>query len=385
MDAGGVMRVAYNATSLIGPLTGIGQYAYQLALRIAQREDVDLFMFYAHFFERRVAPRSHPYQNLRGMLRSLVPFAYDIAIWRRQRKFTLGAQSIKFDVYHEPNFLAFEFDGPLVLTVHDLSWIRYPHTHPKERVRAMHKYFEPSLRRASIVLTVSEFVKREVIEVFGIDPSKIRVTPNGLDAAFRPMGEHEAHSALARHGLAYRSYLLSVGTLEPRKNLQATVQAYSTLPKELRAQFPLVIVGAKGWHTQEIQSVLAPLVASGEAKVLGYLERDDLAAVTAGAAALVYPSIYEGFGLPPLEAMGCGVPVISSNVSSLPEVVGDTGLLVDPFDIDAIAAGMRTMLEDASLRASLGMKALERSTAFTWEACADATYTAYRDAIATSR
>ena len=380
------MRVAFNATSLIGPLTGIGQHAYQLAQRISARDDVDLFMFYATYFERRVEPKQERFTpKLRRMVRRFIPYAYDIAWWKRQRFFRRGAESIRFDVYHEPNFLAFDFDGPLVLTVHDLSWIRYPETHPPDRVRAMHRYFEPSLRRAAVVLTVSDFVKQEVVEVFGIDPGRIQVTLNGLDPLFRPLSAGQTQGPLAKHGLAHGGYLLSVGTLEPRKNLERTVRAYGTLPPALRARFPLVIVGAKGWLTGGIHSVLGPLVERGEAKVLGYLERDELAAVTAGAAAMVYPSIYEGFGLPPLESMGCGVSAITSSVSSLPEVVADTGLLVDPFDVDAIAAGMRRMLEDSALRAALGPRALERSRLFTWDACADLTLAAYRDAIASSR
>jgi len=343
-------------------------------------------MFYGSNFERKVEPRGHAYASrARQAIRRMAPFMFDIAMYRRRRNFARGAKAIGIDVYHEPNFLALDFDGPLVLTVHDLSWIRYPHTHPQERVRAMHKYFEPSLRRANIVLTVSEFVKREVIEVFGIEPSTIRAIPNGLDPVFRPRSEHEARPVLAKHGLEYARYLLSVGTLEPRKNLERTVQAYSTLPAQLRARFPLVIVGATGWHTQGIRSTLAPLIERGEAKVLGFLDREELATLTAAAAALVYPSIYEGFGLPPLEAMGSSVPAIASNVSSLPEVVGDTGLLVDPFDVDSIAAGMRTMIEDEALRSSLAPKALERARAFTWEACAEKTFAAYGDAIKGSR
>jgi alpha-1,3-rhamnosyl/mannosyltransferase len=380
------MRIAFNATSLIGPLTGIGQHAYQLALHLAALPETQLHLFYGDAFERDVRPRgSAAATTLRRATRRAVPFAYDIARWKRQRAFDRGARESHFDVYHEPNFLAYDFDGPLVLTVHDLSWIRFPETHPRERVRAMHKYFEPSLRRANVVLTVSAFVKQEVVEVFGIDPARIEVTLNGLDAAFRPMREDETRGVLARHGLAHGRYLLSVGTLEPRKNIVRTVRAYGTLPATLRARFPLVIAGVKGWHTTGIESTLSPLVASGEVKVLGYLEREDLAAITAGAAAMAYPSIYEGFGLPPLESMGCGVPAIASNVSSLPEVVGDTGLLVDPFDVDSIAAGMRRMLEDDALRDSLRAPALERSRQFTWDACAERTFAAYRDAVASSR
>jgi alpha-1,3-rhamnosyl/mannosyltransferase len=380
------MRVAFNATALTGPLTGIGQYALQLALRMQQAGDTELFLFYADHFERDVRPRGHPYiGRLRQVVRSWMPYSYEMARWNRQRFFNRGVRSLRFDLYHEPNFLAYDFDGPLVLTVHDLSWIRFPETHPIERVRAMHKYFEPSLRRAQIVLTDSEFVKREIIEVFGLAPDDIRAIPIGLDAAFRPMAEDETQPVLDAHGLHHGRYLLSVGTLEPRKNLERTVRAYSLLPAELRTRFPLVIVGASGWRTQGIESVLGPLVASGESKVLGYLDRAALAAITAGAAAMVYPSIYEGFGLPPLEAMGCGVPAISSNVSSLPEVVGEAGLLIDPLDAEAIAGAMRTMLEDAPLRSALAAKSIERAARFTWEACAQQTRTAYADALTSSR
>jgi alpha-1,3-rhamnosyl/mannosyltransferase len=380
------MRVAFNATALTGPLTGVGQYAYQLARRLEAMPGLELFLFYANHFDRKVQPRGdHRVAEVRSIVRRRVPYAYEIARWIRQRQFDRGARSPGFDLYHEPNFLAFDFDGPLVLTAHDLSWVRYPASHPPERVRAMHKFFEPGLRRAQVVLTDSEFVKKEIVEVFGIDAARVRAIPIGLDPVFRPMQLDEMGPALAAHGLQSGRYLLNVGTLEPRKNLERTVRAYTLLPVALRAQFPLVIVGAAGWHTQGIGETLEPLVARGEAKVLGYLERGELAAITAGAAAMVYPSIYEGFGLPPLEAMGCGVPVISSNVSSLPEVVGDAGLLVDPLDVDAIAGAMRTMLEDAGLRESLAAKSLERATRFTWKACAAATFGAYRDAVASAR
>ena len=128
------MRVAYNAISLHGPLTGIGQYALQLALHLAKHEDLEMHMFYGAQFDRTIAQRSSGVQpRFRQLVRKLIPRAYDIAMWRRQSSFTRGAKALQFDLYHEPNFLAFEFDGPLVLTVHDLSWIRYPETHPKER------------------------------------------------------------------------------------------------------------------------------------------------------------------------------------------------------------------------------------------------------------
>jgi alpha-1,3-rhamnosyl/mannosyltransferase len=383
------MRVAYNARALSGPLTGVGQYTYQLALRLAAMQGLELFLFYGSRLERKVEAMSGRAglnrMKARQLGRRFVPFAYDLVRAWRQLALARGVRSERIELYHEPNTLALDVDAPLVLTVHDLSWIRHPETHPAERVRAMNKYFEPGLRRARLVLTDSEFVKREIVEVFGIAPEHIRAIPIGMDPIFRPLHEGELQSALRPHGLRPKSYLLNVGTLEPRKNLKRTVRAYTLLPRPLREQFPLVLVGASGWRTQGIESVIGPLVARGEVKVLGYLAREELAAVTAGAAAMAYPSLYEGFGLPPLEAMGCGVPVIASTSSSLPEVVGDAGLLVDPLDVDAIASAMCKLLEDADLRSRLSALSIERAARFTWDACAARTFAAYQDALAISR
>jgi alpha-1,3-rhamnosyl/mannosyltransferase len=183
---------------------------------------------------------------------------------------------------------------------------------------------------------------------------------------------------LQQHGLSYQKYILAVGTLEPRKNLSSALLAYMQLPAGIRKNYPLVLVGMKGWHTSSLEKQMAPLVAAGEIRQLGYLEREDLAAIIAGALTLVYPSIYEGFGLPPLEAMTCGVPVIASNVSSLPEVVGDSGLLVNPHDIDDIAKAMETMITAPDIRAASAQKALAKSAEFSWDSCVDQTAGIYR-------
>jgi alpha-1,3-rhamnosyl/mannosyltransferase len=173
-------------------------------------------------------------------------------------------------------------------------------------------------------------------------------------------------------------YLLAVGTLEPRKNLSAALHAYRSLPASLRARYPLVIVGMLGWKTSALEQSLAPLVQAGEVRQLGYLPREELAVVTAGAMAMVYPSLYEGFGLPPLEAMACGVPAITSNTSSLPEVVGDSALTMAPHDVDLLASHMRDMLTQPELRQQLSERALARSRTFSWARCVDETLDAYR-------
>ena len=376
------MRVAFNATALLSPMTGIGQYAHQLAQGLQQNVDIDLDLFYASGWRKEI--RSEPLPNivsLKSMVRRFVPRSYDISRVLQQKFFTAGTRQALNDIYHEPNFLAFRFEGPSVITVHDLSWIRHPDMHPLERVRAMDKYFQPGLERASLILTDSEFVKRELMDVFSIKPERIKPVLLGVEALFRPQSSPETMAVLNQHQLAHGNYLLAVGTLEPRKNLQVALRAFMQLPANFRKTFPLVLVGMKGWHTSELEKEIAPLVRAGQVRQLGYLPREDLATIIAGARTLIYPSVYEGFGLPPLEAMACGVPVIVSNVSSLPEVVGDTGLLIDPHDVDGLASAIKTLFDSPGLRQKLSHKALQRSATFTWSRCVDQTVDAYRSVL----
>jgi alpha-1,3-rhamnosyl/mannosyltransferase len=262
--------------------------------------------------------------------------------------------------------------------------VRYPDAHPPERVRALNKYFPAGLAQARLILTPSEFIKRELVEVFGVAPERIRPVLLGAEPSFQPMSAGQTQAVMTANGLVHGHYLLGVGTLEPRKNLALALQAFMRLSPALRRQYPLVLVGMKGWNTSALERQIEPLVAAGEIRQLGYLPRADLAAVIAGATALVYPSIYEGFGLPPLEAMACGVPVIVSNVSSLPEVVGDTGVLIDPQDVDGLTAAMQQVLASPELRQSLSQKALARSATFTWARCVDQTVAVYREALSKS-
>lgn len=380
------MRVAFGATAFLGTLTGVGQYAYHLARGLQTQPDIDLWCFYGRGFDREVSQRTPRISGgLRASLRRYLPGAYRMKRFAEQLHFDRDVRTLRPDVYHEPIPLPLRFRGPTVITVHDLSWIRYPETHPSERVRAMGRYFEPALRGAALLLTDSNFVKGEILEVYGGDPDRIVPVPLGLDPLFRPCSPDETAPVLGRLRLEHGRYFLSVGTLEPRKNLQATIQAYAALPPALRAHYPLVLAGMKGWHTSAMERLLAPLVESGEVRVLGYLAREDLAKVTAGALTMVYPSLYEGFGLPPLEAMGCGVPPIISTAGSLLEVVGDCGLVVEPHDVDALGAAMTRMAEDSQLRERLAARSLERAATFTWQRCVQATVDAYRRAAASSR
>ena len=377
------IHLAFNGVSLLSPLTGIGQYTANLAQRIASSTDVDARFFYGAAWSSHVQLNTPPViKRFLPWFRKRIPWSYEIRQWTQSHRFQAGTKSGQFSLYHEPNNVPLPFDGPLVLTVHDLSWIRFPDMHPIERVRAMDKYFESGLRRATRVLTDSQFVKHEIMDVFGLSADIIHSVGLGVDASFQPLSQAMTKQVLSKFNLQHGDYLLAVGTLEPRKNLQMALEAFLALPKVVRQRHPMVLVGMMGWHSSPLESQLAPLLASGEVRQLGYLTREDLAVVVAGACALVYPSIYEGFGLPPLEAMTCGVPVIASNVSSIPEVVGDTGMLVDPQDVSGLANAMTMILSAKEVRASLSVKALIRSQSFSWDQCASETIDVYRAAVA---
>lgn len=376
------IKLAFNGVALLSPLTGIGQYTLRLAQALAMRTDIQPQYFYgagwSPFVKDSVPEHA---KRLMTWVRQHVPYSYELRQYIQTRRFVQGTAAGAFDVYHEPNNVLLPFDGASVLTVHDLSWIRYSEMHPIERVRAMDKYFEPGLRRATRIITDSAFVKRELMEVFGVSSDIIHPVLLGAEPSFQPMDAVSTFQVLEAQGLKHGSYWLAVGTLEPRKNLQLALKAFMRLPPHARKACPMVLVGMKGWNTDPLLALLKPLIEAGEVKQLGYLSRQDLAAVVAGAKALVYPSVYEGFGLPPLEAMCAGIPVIACNVASLPEVVGEAGILVDPNDVDGLTTQLERLLDDASLRNQLAQMALLRSKQFSWEQCADETVGVYKAAM----
>jgi glycosyltransferase involved in cell wall biosynthesis len=377
------MKLAFNAVALLSPLTGVGRYAQEIASQLSTMPEVEPQFFYGtHWRDSLEIQVPARVQQAMPLIRAHLPWSYEIRRWVQMTAFKRGIKNKNFQLYHEPNHLLLPFDGPSVLSVHDLSWIRYPQMHPIERVRAMNKYFEPGLRRATRILTDSKFIKHEIIEVFGVRPEIIHPVGLGVEAIFSPRNALQTRSTLTELGLQHGQYLLAVGTLEPRKNLGVALRAFMALPAATRKRHPLVLVGMTGWHTSDLEQTLAPLIRAGEVRQLGYLPRKDLVNVIAGATALVYPSVYEGFGLPPLEAMACGVPVIASNVSSIPEVVGSTGILVNPQDETQLMQAMLTVTQAPEIRDALAAQALARSRTFSWTRCARETVDVYRAAVA---
>jgi alpha-1,3-rhamnosyl/mannosyltransferase len=335
--------------------------------------------FYAAIWSREI--RTKPVKEigaLKELIKKYVPHPYRVSRALQGWRFGMGSRRFRPHVYHEPNFLPFRFDGPTVITAHDLSWIRYPETHPDERVAVMSELFPKALARADHVITDASYVRREIIDEFGVAPERITSVPLGSREIFHPRSREQCRQVLQERGLDYRGFILCVGTLEPRKNLELVIRAYSALPERFRRRRPLVMVGMRGWLTSKVESLMQPLVASGEIRPLGYASEEDLAVLYAAALALVYPSLYEGFGLPPLEAMASGTPVIVSDRSTLPEVVGTAGVQIDADDEAGLRDALLQFDEDPAFWQRRAEASLVQASQFSWERCARETLAIYR-------
>jgi glycosyltransferase involved in cell wall biosynthesis len=270
-----------------------------------------------------------------------------------------------------------------VFTVPDLSFIHYPDLHIPYNRDAWRSHLENHIvPYGDAILTFSEHTRQDLAKTYGVHPDRIHVTPLAAGEQFRPVRERrELDADLERFNLRGQRYILSVGTLEPRKNLELLLRAYSRLVRG-RPALPqkLVLAGARGWLEAPIFAAVESLGLQDRVVFLGH--SNPLAVLYNGADLMVYPSLFEGFGLPPLEAMSCGTPVITSNSSSLPEVVGDAGIQVDPQDEEELCAAMRRVLEDDALRHHLSEAGLKRSREFSWDRTAAITLKAYEAALA---
>lgn len=376
------LRIALNGSALLSPLTGVGQYAKSLAEGLTTTGDLDIAYFYAATWSNEI--RTEPIKSIgavKEFIKKFVPYPYRVGRALQQWRFNRGLKRLRLQLYHEPNFLPFNFDGPTVITAHDLSWIRYPETHPGERVAVMNELFPIALARADHVLTDAAYVRQEIIDMFGVAPDRITSVPLGARSIFHSRTSDDCQSALGKWNLDYRGYVLCVGTLEPRKNLELAIRAYVGLPASFRQRRPLVIVGMKGWLTSGLESLMHPLLVTGEIRPLGFTSEATLAALYAGALVLVYPSLYEGFGLPPLEAMASGTPVIVSDRSTLPEVVGTAGVQIAADDEVGLREALLRFDGDSSFWQQRADASLIQASRFSWERCARETLSIYRKVV----
>ena len=362
------MRVGLELTGLELDATGSARTITALRRELEAREDVELVTLHH--------PGSPPARGrLGGAARGLDRELRYLPVGLPRRAARLG-----LDVLHCPVPLApWRSRVPLVVTAHDaLAW-DHPEWLTRANVLRQRLALAPALRRAGAVLTPSEHARGRLVARLGLRPELVQVTPWGVDPAFSSGPRPEA--LLESLGVGGAPYVLTVGTLQPRKNVEALVRAFEALAAG-GAEHHLVVVGARGWLDDSLVSLLGRSALAPRIHVTGRVIDSDLVGLYRGAECFVFPSRYEGFGLPPLEAMACGAPVISSDRTSLPEVAGGAALLVDPDDAGTLERAMAEVLGSPERRAELSARGRERAAGFSWARCAELTVAAYRRAMA---
>ncbi|HEY8446038.1 MAG TPA: glycosyltransferase family 1 protein [Thermomicrobiales bacterium] len=374
------MRIGFNALLISGEAgyrrSGINRYLESLLAALPAALAGDELIVYAN---RGMRP---PGAALAAGWRS-APVPLDVPIVRigwEHLSLPILTRRDRLDLFHGTvNVLPRALPCPAVVTIHDLAFLRWPEQVPTRRYRYLAREVRAAARRASRILAVSNSTKVDVVELLGVEPARVHVTPLGVDCRFRPAPPDAIARLRERHGCS-RPFMLAVSTLEPRKNLPALLRAFSRVVDDV--PHDLMLVGPEGWLTGELHDTLRRLGLGERVRLTGFVADHELPVWYSAADLFVFPSLYEGFGLPVVEAMACGAPVVTSNVSSLPEVAGDAALLVDPRDEEAIASAMLRVLTDSAFAADLRQRGLQQARRFTWEQTAAATVAAYREALA---
>lgn len=350
------LTIALSVDALGPNLTGIGRYCFELAERLPAKLGAGRM----HCFRGSDWIDDH-----RDLLKAnwapkhVHPLRRRFTAWRRRRE-------LRNAVTHGPNFFLPAWAERGVATIHDLSVFLYPETHPAERIRDFEAKFEATLNNARLLVTDTETVRQELISMFAVPPAKI--VSVALGAQVRPVCTDTV--GLSALGLQTQQYFLCVSTFEPRKRIDRLVRAYAGLPLALRSRFPLVLAGAKGWHNESLDALIEKAAADGTVKRLGFVSDTLLQALYAGATAFIYPSRYEGFGLPVVEAMAHSTPCIIADTPCLVEVAQEAAMIVDPEDETAFRMAIKQAAEDHVWREQAGQSGQMVARSYSWDACA---------------
>ncbi len=362
------MKIAVNTRLLLkGKLEGIGWVAYETLRRIViDHPEVEFYFI----FDRQPDPMFLFADNVKPVVlfpQARHPFLF---IWFFELSIPRALKKIGADLFYSPDgYLSLRSKVPQVVEFHDLNFEHFPGDMPKIHLWHYKKFFPKFARKARRIVTVSEFSKQDIVDCYGVSPDKVDVAYNGVNEIFVPLPEEEQRRIREQYS-AGKPYFMFVGSLHPRKNLARLFTAFDRFKKRQASDVKLVIVGEKRWWTEPIQKAYDAMDCKDDVVFAGRLSAEELHRVTAAALASVYVSYFEGFGIPILEAFRCHTPVITSNVTSMPEVALDAALLVDPFNEDFIADAMVKVL-DEKVRQQLVEKGCERAKDFSWDQAAN--------------
>lgn len=365
------MKILVEGSPIFRNRSGVGQYVYRLLGKLLEIDKDNNYFIYGFLFAGKKfnPPYKKLPKNARYNLIRLLPLKINNVLSRRLFVPPIDVLSgIKADLTIFTNFVRtpLPLGSKSITIIYDLSFITYRQFSNDKLAKFLTKQTAIAARKSDMIITISKNSKREIVEHYGVDPSKIEIVHPALDhAVYYPRSIKEQETVAKKFGIN-NSYILYTGTIEPRKNIIGIIEAYSKLTDEVKNQYMLVLAGGKGWKDEEIKRCLAK--HSDENIILtGYVDDKDLPALYSGASLFVYPSFYEGFGMPPLEAMACGVPVIASNNSSLPEVIGDAGIMVDAHDTVDLSRQMKRVLTDNKLAKDLKKKGILQAQCFDWK------------------
>lgn len=368
------MRIGFDITPLTVPRSGVGTYTACLLAHLKQEGNAIVTL--SHF------PEDYRWSE-GGVYRS--PKTFNKTLWM-QLLLRQQIKRLRLDVCHFTNSVAPLWSPrPTVLTIHDMTLWLYPDYHPWRRRATMRPIVPMAARQAAAVITVSHSAKEDIMRILGVPPEKISVIYEAPDRSFRPLTSGPELLAVRRQYNLPESFILHVGTLEPRKNLVRLLEAFAILRERQAIDHDMVFVGKMGWSYSGVFAAVERLGLSQSVHFLDFVPNRWLAAIYNLATALVYPSHYEGFGLPVVEAMACGTPVISSPNGALAEIASDAAAFVQAEDVLSIAETIHQVLNDEQLRAEMRVKGLARSSEFSWKRAAEQTHLVYRHVAAGSR
>ncbi|HEX5417324.1 MAG TPA: glycosyltransferase family 1 protein [Chloroflexota bacterium] len=377
------MRVAIDYTAALHQGAGVGRFVRNLvgALLEIDRE-TSYTLLYPRARDRSEPPQLPRYDNVVGRQLMFSERLLNVTWYKLGLPLPLDLLGGGADLYH---FLDFSLPpvrrGATVLTIHDLSFLMVPECAEGGLRAHLERVVPMSVRNASFVTADSENTRNELTTLLDVPPERVAVVYGGVDERFRPVVDRNVLAATrGKYGLT-TPFMLYVGTIEPRKNIARLLRAYTLFRERHKGDHRLVIAGGLGWLYQDVLREIDDLAADHKVVFLGRVPDDDLPALYSLCDLFVYPSLYEGFGLPPLEAMACGRAVLTTNTSSLPEVVGDAGVLVSPYDVEGLAAAMASLLDDPERRRELGVRGVRRAGEFSWQNSARKLLGIYHDLV----